>query len=148
MIYRQTSQPRKLNSNAFMRGKHTTTVLFDLEKDYDTIWKYVVHSISSFVQEFKIIADSWKFSMLLPYILWDDRPFIMISGSNEQLQQQLEYTWLKPDCHSWWILKMQSDTLEERYTIKFFFKLGKISQKRMECFRLLLEYLAWIERQF
>ena len=52
----------------------------------------------------------------------------MISGSNEQLQQQLEYTLLKPDCHSWWISKMQSgrdDILEERYAIKFCFKLGK-----------------------
>ena len=52
----------------------------------------------------------------------------MISGSNEQLQQQLEYTLLKPDCHSWWISKMQSgceDTLEERYAIKLCFKLGK-----------------------
>ena len=41
----------------------------------------------------------------------------MISASNEQLQQQLEYTLLKPDRHSWWITKMQSgreDTLEER----------------------------------
>ena len=52
----------------------------------------------------------------------------MISGSNEQLQQQLEYTLLKLDCHCWWISKMQSgheDTLEERYAIKFCFKLGK-----------------------
>ena len=49
----------------------------------------------------------------------------MISGSNEQLQQELEYTLLKPDCHSWSISKMQSDTLEERYAIKFCFKLGK-----------------------
>ena len=52
----------------------------------------------------------------------------MISGSNEQQQQQLEYTILKPDCHSKWISKMQSgreDTLEERYAIKFCFKLGK-----------------------
>ena len=52
----------------------------------------------------------------------------MISGSNKQLQQQLEYTLLKPDCHSWRISKMQSereDTLEERYTIEFCFKLGK-----------------------
>ena len=49
----------------------------------------------------------------------------MIPRSNEQLQQQLEYTLLKPDCHSWWILKMQSDTLEERYAIKLCFKLGK-----------------------
>ena len=50
----------------------------------------------------------------------------MISGSNEQQQQQLEYTLLKPDCHSWGISKMQSgreDTLEERYAIKFCFKL-------------------------
>ena len=59
------------------------------------------------------------------YTLWDDWPIFMISGSNEQLQQQLEYTLQKPDCHSWWISKMQSDTLEERYAIKFCFKLRK-----------------------
>ena len=66
--------------------------------------------------------------MLLLYILWDDRPICMISDSNEQLQQQLECTLLKPDCHSWSISKMQSareDTLEERYAIKFCFKLGR-----------------------
>ena len=52
----------------------------------------------------------------------------MISGSKEQLQQQLECTLLKPDCHSWWISQIQSgreDTLDERYTIKFCFKLGE-----------------------
>ena len=52
----------------------------------------------------------------------------MISGSNQLLQQQLEYTLLNPDCHSWWISKMQysrEDTLGERYAIKFCFKLGK-----------------------
>ena len=48
----------------------------------------------------------------------------MISDLDEQLQQELEYTILKPDCHSWWISKMQSDTLEERYAIKFGFELG------------------------
>ena len=76
--------------------------------------------LAFFVEAFKIVVDSWKFSMLLLYILWDDWPIFMISGSNEQL--------LKSDCHSWWISKMQSrreDTLEERYTIKFCFKLGK-----------------------
>ena len=79
---------------------------------------YMVHSISFqtfFVQAFKIVVDSWKFTMLLLYILWDDWPIFMISHSNEQLQQQLEYTLLKPDCHSWWISKMQfgrEDTLE------------------------------------
>ena len=80
------------------------------------------------VQAFKIVVDSWKFSMLLLYISWDDWPIFMILGSNQQLQQELEYTLLKPDCHSWWISKIQSgreDTLEERYTIKFCFKHGK-----------------------
>ena len=54
----------------------------------------------------------------------------MISGLNEQLQQQLEYNLLKPDCDNWLISKMQSgceDTLEERHAIKFCFKLGKIT---------------------
>ena len=92
---------------------------------------YEMPSISlqtSFVQAFKIVIDSWKFSMLLLYILWDDWAIFMISGSIEQLQQQLEYTLLKPDCYSWSISKMQSgheDTLEEQYAIKFCFKLGE-----------------------
>ena len=70
--------------------------------------------------------------MLLLYILWDDCPIFMISGSNQQLQQKLEYTLLKPDCHSWRISKMQSgreDTLEERYAIKFCFKLWQNATK-------------------
>ena len=52
----------------------------------------------------------------------------MISGSNEQLQQEFKYTLLKPDCHWWWISKMQSgheDILEERYAIKLCFKFGQ-----------------------
>ena len=101
----------------------------------------MVHSISFqtfFVQAFKIVVDSWKFTMLLLYILWDDWPIFRISASNEQLQQQLEYTLLKPDCHSWGISKMQSgceDTLEERYAIKFCFKLGK--NDTIETYRML-----------
>ena len=74
-----------------------------------------------FVQAFKIVMDSW-----------DDWPIFMISGSNEQLQRELKYTLLKPDCHSWWISKIQSgreDSLEERYAIKFCFKQGKNATK-------------------
>ena len=66
--------------------------------------------------------------MLLLYILWDDWLIFMILGSNELLQKQLECTLLQPDCHSWWISKMQSgreDTLEKRYAIKFCLKLAK-----------------------
>ena len=75
-----------------------------------------------FLQAFYIVADAWKFSMLLLNLLRNDWPIFMTSSLNEQLQQELEYTLLKPDCHSWWISKMQSgrgDTLEEQYAIKF-----------------------------
>ena len=91
-----------------------------------------------FVQAFKIVVDSSKFTMLLLYILWDDWPIFMISGSNQQLQQQLEYTRLNPNCHNWWISKMQSgreDTLEERYAIKFCFKLGKNATETYRMFQ-------------
>ena len=36
-----------------------------------------------FVWAFKIVVDSWTFSILLLYILWDDWPIFMISGLNE-----------------------------------------------------------------
>ena len=81
-------------------------------------------------------------------MLWNDWPSFMISGSKEQLQQELEYTLLNPDFHSWWFSKIQYDTLEERYAIKLCFKLGKKPQKRMECFRLLFDHLVRIEHQF
>ena len=81
-------------------------------------------------------------------ILWDDWPIFMISGSNEQLQQELEYTPLKLDCHSWWISKMQSgreDTIEERYAIKLCFKYAltisfKLGRNAM---RWKLDLLLW-----
>ena len=75
----------------------------------------------------------------------------VISVSNELLLQLMEYTLLNPDCHSRWISKMQSrreDTLKERYAKNFVLKLEKMPQKRMRCFRLLSEHLAWIEHQF
>ena len=101
---------------------HTSTMFVQ------KIWSAFNKFPDFFVQAFKIVVDSWKFTMLLLYILWDDWPIFMISGSKEQLQQQLEYTLLKPDYHSWWISEVQSgceDTLEERYTIKFCFQLWK-----------------------
>ena len=46
----------------------------------------VVPSISFqtfLVQAFKIGVDSWKFTILLLYILWDDWPIFMILSSNK-----------------------------------------------------------------
>ena len=56
----------------------------------------------------------------------------MISALNEQLQQQLEYALLKPDCHSWWISKMQSGREEEQQNTVL--NLEKMSEKRIEFF--------------
>ena len=78
---------------------------------YIYIYIYMGPSISFqdfFGKVFKIGVESGKFSMLLLYVLLDDCPIFIISGLNEQLQHELEYTLLKPDCHSWRISKMQS----------------------------------------
>ena len=109
-------------TNSYMKTKWVNS------KIYTWCLQDVSRHFFFFVQAFKIVIDSWKFSMLLLYILWDDWPSFMISASNEQLQQQLEYILLNPDCHSWWISKMQSgreDILEEQYAITFCFKLEK-----------------------
>ena len=68
------------------------------------------------------------------YLLWDDWPIFMVSGSNQQLQQQLEYTLLKPDWHNWWISKIQSGRGEEQYAREFCSKLG---ENATETFRML-----------
>ena len=89
--------------------------------------------------------------MLLLYILWDEWPIFMILGSNQQLQQKLEYSLLKPDCHSWWISKMQSgreDTLEERYARKFCFKLRKNVTETYGMLQTAFRPHEWIEHQF
>ena len=79
-------------------GDHVT--IFDIRDAFN--------KFPDFFSTFKIAVDSWKCGMLLLYILWDHWSIFIISASNAQLQQQLEYTLLKPDCHSWWISKMQS----------------------------------------
>ena len=77
----------------------------------------------------------------------------MISRSNKQLQQRLEYTLLNPDCHSWWISKVQSgreNTSQERYAIKFCFKLGKSATETYGMLQTAFRPLQtrWASRQF
>ena len=62
----------------------------DRKKTHIYIYIYIheVHTISFqtfFVWAFKIVVDSWQFTMLLLYILWNDWPIFMIKGLNEQL---------------------------------------------------------------
>ena len=89
--------------------------------------------------------------MLLLYILWDDWPDFYDFSFKWTATTGIGIHPTEADSHSWWISKMQSgrkDILEERYAIKFCFKLEKMPQKRIDCFWLLLEHLAWIEDQF
>ena len=80
--------------------KEGLAIMFAIKKFYKYIHGTFNKFPDFFLLVFKIVVDSWKFTMLLLYILWDDWPIFMISGSNEQLQQQLEYTLLKPDYNS------------------------------------------------
>ena len=57
-------------------------------------------------------------------------------------------TLTREDFHGTFKKLLERYTLEERYAIKFCFKLGKMQQKRMECFRLFWGHLVWIEHQF
>ena len=118
---------------------------------YIYIYIYEAHTISFqtfFLGAFNIVVDSWKFTILLLYILLDDWPIFMISGSNQQPQQELEYTLLNPDGHSRWISKMQSDTLEERCAIKLCFKIDKKAPETYGMLQMLLDHLAWIQHEF
>ena len=97
----RNSQPIDDNLYKVHRSK------FELKSlHYINLWKLrgaynKFSDIFFFVWAFKIVVDTWTFSILLLYVLWDDGLIFMISRSNEQLQQQLEYTLLNPDCYSW-----------------------------------------------
>ena len=135
-LIRKKKKKNSLYTYSKLAWTHTHTHTHTHTYIYIYIYIYIRDAFNKFAyffeQAFKFVIDSWKLSMLLLYILWDDWPIFMISGSKEQLQQQLDYTLLKPDYHSRWISKMQSvreDTLEERYPIKFCFKLGESARE-------------------
>ena len=87
------------------------------------------------------------FNMLLLYILWDDWPIFMISGSNEHLQLELEYT-LEYTLLIVTASEFQKCNLDVRKNDMLYNYVLNLPRKRMECFRLLFNHLAWIERQF
>ncbi len=81
----------KMYSNNIQNFQESTIILNACtKKRLETYWRhhvnrYGVYSIcllTFFVQAFKIAVESWRFSMLLLYILWDDWPIFMLSGSN------------------------------------------------------------------
>ena len=89
--------------------------------------RYEGHTIgfqTYFVWAFKIVADSWKFSMLLLYMRWLTNFY------------DFRFKWTATAAigihptKAW--LSKQSDTLEERYAIKLCFKLGKNATETYE----------------
>ena len=88
---------------------------------YIFIYIYEVRTISFqtfFVWAFKIFVDSWN-SLCDCYTSYE---------MTDQVQMNSYSTNWNTPYNSWWISQMQSgseDTLEERYAIKFCFKLGK-----------------------
>ena len=71
---------KKTNDDAFVfapQGWRRQTVC--LKKKMKMTYEVITISFQTFfVWVFKIVVDSWKFSILLLYILWDDRPIFMI----------------------------------------------------------------------
>ena len=78
-------------------NKLDLTIPFSMPETFSPYsYTYEVQTISFqtfFIWVFKIVVDSWKFTMLLLYLLWDDWPIFMISGSNQQLQHPTK-AWL------------------------------------------------------
>ena len=115
---------------------------------------YEGHSIifqTFFVQVFKIVVDSWKFTMLLLLHLmrWLTNFYDFRFKSTATAAIGIHPT----KARLWQLMNFKNAIWTWRHfrkTIcnKIHFKLGKKPQKRMECFRLLLEHLAWIEHQF
>ena len=89
---------------------------------------YEVHTISFqtfFVWAFKTIVDSWKFSILLLYIIY--MRWLTNFHDFSLKWTATAATGIHPT-KAWWISKMppgRKDTLEAGYAIKLCFKLGK-----------------------
>ena len=105
---------------------------------------WCIHYVSRlfFVQTFKIVV-----SYYYTFFEMTD-PIFMILGLNEQITAAIGIHPTKAWLSQLVNFKNAIWTSEERYAIKFWLKLGKMPQKRMECFRLLFDNLAWIEYQF
>ena len=102
-----------------------------------------------FVQAFKIVVDAWKFSMLLLYthlMRWLTNCYDFRSKSTATAAIGIHPTkaWLSQLANS----KNAIWHFRRKLCNKIVFNFEKMPQKRMECFRLLLEHLAWIEHQF
>ena len=118
------------------------------------IVKYVVPSISFqtfFVQAFRIVVDTWKFTVIAIHLLrwlnnfydfsfkWTATAAIGIYPTKAWLSQLVNFK------NAIWTWGHFRRTICNKHCV---LNLKKMSQKHMECFRLLLEHLVWIEHPF
>ena len=100
-----------------------------------------------FVHAFKIVVDSWKFAVIAIHLMrWltNFYDFRFKWTATAAIGIHPTKTWLS----QLGISEMQSgheDPLEERYAMKFCFKLGK---NATETYGMLQKHLAWIKHQF
>ena len=94
-----------------------------------------------FRMAFKIVIDSWKFTMLLLYIYFFDFRFKWTATAAIGIHPTK--AWLSQLVH------FKNAIWHFRRTIcnKIVLNLEKMPEKRMECIRLLFNHLAWIEHQ-
>ena len=112
------------------------------------MYTYAAPSISFqtfFVQTFKIVVDSWRFSMLLLTNFYDFRfkwtatAAIGIHPAKAWLSQLVKFK------NAIWTWGHFRRNICNKNSV---LKLEKMLQKCMDCFRLLFDHLAWIEHQF
>ena len=115
-----------LYTNFYSYWIHTHTHTHTHIYIYIYIYIHVVHSIS--FQTFLYRHLKWSYAhenspcyCYTSYEMTDQFLWLQVQISS--------YILLKPDCHSWWISKMQSGREEERYAIKLYFKHGKIANR-------------------
>ena len=84
-------------------GKLSKLRKYENNTDISLYQIYVVPSISfqTFLYRHLKLAQSLENAVCYCSTSYDLTNQFMISGSNEQLLQELEYTLLKPECHSW-----------------------------------------------
>ena len=118
---------------------------------YIYIYMYMVYSISFqtfFTWASKIVIDSWKFSMLLLYILWDDRPIFMISAfkwtATAAIGIHPTKAWLSQ------LVNFKSAIWHFRRIIcyKILFQTWKNATETFGMLQTAFNHLLWIEHQF
>ena len=88
-------------------------------------WNYEVHTISFKTFLYRHLKLSYTLENSLCYCYTSYEMTDQFLWFKVKMNSYSSNWNTKHDCQRWWISKMKSDTLEERYAIKFCIKIGK-----------------------